>query len=117
MILLVIASSGSLKIFQNSRTSGDSLSWKKDRSQRTVGFGYFENVKELLVCLKGLVVLWAGNLISLTTTDSSSLNIMESENRQLLIWKKIRIKEPLVSVISKTSKTLRFGWKVRLLSG
>jgi hypothetical protein len=56
--------------------------------------------------LKGLVVLWAGNLISLTTTDPGSLNILESEIRQLLILKKIRIKEPLVSVISKTSKTL-----------
>lgn len=93
MILLVIASSGSLKIIQNSRTSGDSLSWKKDCSQRTARFGYFENFKELSVCLKGLVVLWAGNLISLTTTDSGSLNILESENRQLLILKKIRIKD------------------------
>jgi hypothetical protein len=64
------------------------LSWKTDRSQRTAGFGYFENVKELLVCLKELVVLWAGNFISLTTTDSDSLNILESENRQLLILKK-----------------------------
>ncbi len=94
------------KIFQNSRTSNDSLSWKKDWSQRTAGFSYFENFKELSVCSKGLVVLWAGNLISLTTTDSGSLNIMESENRQLLILKKIRIEEPLVLVISKTSKTL-----------
>jgi hypothetical protein len=38
--------------------------------------------------LKGLVVLWAGNSILLTTTDSGSLNILESENRQLLILKK-----------------------------
>jgi len=82
------------------------LPWKKDWSQRTAGFGYFENFKELSVCLKGLVVLWAGNLISLTTTYSGSLNIMESENRQLLILKKIRIKEPLVLVISKTLKTV-----------
>ncbi len=74
------------------------MSWKKDRSQRTAGFGYFKNVKELSVCLKGLVVLWAGNLILLTTTDSGSLNILESENHQLLIMKKIRIKESLVSV-------------------
>jgi hypothetical protein len=81
MILLVIASSGSLKIFQNSRTSSDSLSWRKDWSQRTAGFGSFKNVKELSVCLKGLVVLWAGNLILLTTTDSGSLNILESENQ------------------------------------
>lgn len=88
MILLVIASSGSFKIFQNSRTSSDSLCRRKDQSQRTAGFGYFKNGKELSVCLKGLVVLWAGNLILLTTTDSGSLNIVESENRQLLILKK-----------------------------
>jgi len=92
------------KIFQNSRTSSDSLPWKKDWSQRTARFGYFENIKELSVCLKGLVVLWAGNLISSTTTDSGSMNILESENRQLLILKKIRIKESLVSGYFKNLK-------------
>jgi hypothetical protein len=90
---------------------------KRSEFKEPLDSAIFENVKELSVCLKGLVVLWAGNFISLTTTDSGSLNILESENRQLLSLKKIRIKESLVSVISKTSKTLRFAWKIRLLSG
>jgi sulfite exporter TauE/SafE len=93
------------KIFQNSRTSSYFCLGKKIGVKELLDSA-IENFKELSVCLKGLVVLWAGNLTSLTTTDSGSLNIMKSENRQLLILKKIKIKEPLVLVTSKTSKTL-----------
>jgi hypothetical protein len=90
MILLVIASSGSLKIFQNSRTSSHSLSLgKKIGVKEPLDSAILKNVKELSLCLKGLVVLWAGNLISLATTDSGSLNISEIEDRPLCLFGEI----------------------------